>query len=134
MLGGRQLVMSPGADLFWTDHWEDEMPTFITYASYSGAGVKGMVSEPTDRTAAIKGLIEKSGGKLIAAYMTTGANDIVIIAEFADGSDAVAGGMAAAASGALAKVETVRAWTLPEFKSIAEKAGRTGAGFKPPGM
>ena len=110
------------------------MPTFITYASYSGAGVKGMVSEPTDRTAAIKGLIEKSGGKLIAAYMTTGANDIVIIAEFADGSDAVAGGMAAAASGALAKVETVRAWTLPEFKSIAEKAGRTGAGFKPPGM
>ena len=97
------------------------MPTFITYASYSGAGVKGMVSEPTDRTAAIKGLIEKSGGKLISAYMTTGANDIVIIAEFADGSDAVAGGMAAAASGALAKVETVRAWTLPEFKSIAER-------------
>lgn len=55
------------------------MPTFITYASYSNAGVKGMVSEPTDRTAAIKGLIEKSGGKLIAAYMTTGTNDIVII-------------------------------------------------------
>ena len=109
------------------------MPTFITYASYSHAGVKGMVSEPTDRTAAIKGLIEKSGGKLIAAYMTTGTNDIVIIAEFADGSDAVAGGMAAAASGALAKVETVRAWTLPEFKVSRKKAGHIGAGFKPPG-
>jgi uncharacterized protein with GYD domain len=109
------------------------MPTFITYASYTNAGVKGMVNEPTDRTAAIKGLIEKAGGKLVVAYMTTGTNDIVIIAEFADGSDVVAGGMAAAASGALAKVETVRAWTLPEFKSIAEKAGRIGAGFKPPG-
>ena len=44
------------------------MPTFITYASYSHAGIKGLVSEPSDRTAAIKGLIEKAGGKLIAAH------------------------------------------------------------------
>ena len=109
------------------------MPTFITYASYSHTAIKGMVSEPTDRTAAIKGLIEKAVGKLIAAYMTTGTNDIVVIAEVADGSDAVAAGMAAAASGAFSKLETVRAWTLPEFKGIAEKAAHIGAGFKPPG-
>ena len=109
------------------------MPTFITYASYSHAGVKGIVSEPTDRTAAIKGLIEKAGGKLIAAYMTTGTNDLVIISEAPDGSDVIAGGMAAAANGQLAKVETVRAWTLPEFKAIAEKASRVAEGFKPPG-
>jgi uncharacterized protein with GYD domain len=109
------------------------MPTFITYASYSHTAIKGMVNEPADRTAAIKGLIEKAGAKLIAAYMTTSTNDIVIITEAADGSDAVAAGMAAAASGALSKVETVRAWTLPEFKGIQEKASRIGAGFKPPG-
>ena len=64
------------------------MPTFITYASYSHAGIKGLVSEPADRTAAIKGLIEKAGGKLIAAYMTTGSHDIVIIAEAPEGADA----------------------------------------------
>jgi uncharacterized protein with GYD domain len=109
------------------------MPTFITYASYSHAAIKGMVTEPSDRTAAIKGLVDKAGGKLIAAYMTTGTNDVVIITEVADGSDAVAAGMAAAASGALSKVETVRAWTLTEFKGIQEKASRIGAGFKPPG-
>lgn len=109
------------------------MPTFITYASYSQTAIKGMVSEPTDRTAAIKGLVEKAGAKLIAAYMTTGSNDIVVIADAPDGSDAVAAGMAAAASGAFSKLETVRAWTLPEFKAIQEKASRIGAGFKPPG-
>ena len=98
------------------------MPTFITYASYSHAGIKGLVSEPTDRTAAIKALIEKAGGKLIAAYMTTGSHDIMIIAEAPEGSDAVAASMAASASGHLANVETVRAWSLPEFKAIAEKA------------
>jgi uncharacterized protein with GYD domain len=109
------------------------MPMFITYASYSQTAVKGMISQPGDRTAAIKGLIEKAGGKLIAAYMTTGTNDIVIISEAPDGADVVAGGMAAAASGTLAKVETVRAWSLPEFTKIMEKAGRVAEGFKPPG-
>lgn len=109
------------------------MPTFITYASYSQTAIKGMVSEPSDRTAAIKGLVEKAGGKLIAVYMTTGANDVVVIADAPDGSDAVAAGMAAAASGAFTKLETVRAWTPAEFKAIQEKAGRVGAGFKPPG-
>jgi uncharacterized protein with GYD domain len=109
------------------------MPTFITYASYSQAGIKGLVSEPSDRTAAVKGLVEKAGGKLIAAYMTTGSNDIVLITEVPDGTDAIAAGMAAAASGALAKVETVRAFTLAEFKTIAEKANRVAGAYKPPG-
>ena len=109
------------------------MPTFISYCSYSQAGVKGLVSEPADRTGAIKSLIEAAGGKLIAAYMTTGANDVVIIAEAPDGSDAIAAGMAAAASGSLAKVETVRAWTPAEFKAIAQKAGRLAGAYKPPG-
>ena len=110
------------------------MPTFITYASYSKTAVKGMVSQPSDRTAGISRLVEATGGKLIAAYMTTGTNDLVIITEAPDGSDAVAAGMAAASSGALAKVETVRAWTLPEFKEVMEKASRVAAvGFKPPG-
>ena len=35
------------------------MPTFITYASYSQAGIKGMVDKPTDRTEAIKTLVER---------------------------------------------------------------------------
>src|SRR6476646_10025888 len=73
------------------------MPTFITYASYSQAGIKGIVDKPTDRTEAIKTLVEKAGGKLVTAYMTTGTNDVVLVTELPDGSDAVAVGMAAAA-------------------------------------
>jgi uncharacterized protein with GYD domain len=109
------------------------MPTFITYASYSQAGIKGIVDKPTDRTEAIKTLVEKAGGKLVTAYMTTGTNDVVLITELPDGSDAVAVGMAAAASGAVSKIETVRAWTLGEFKGIAEKAARAATSYVPPG-
>jgi uncharacterized protein with GYD domain len=86
-----------------------------------------------DRTEAIKAVVEKAGGKLVAAYMTTGPHDVVLVTEQADGSDAVAVGMAAAASGAVSEVETVRAWTLGEFKGIAEKASRCAGAYVPPG-
>ena len=112
---------------------ETEMPMFITYASYSHSGAKGLIEKPEDRSGAVKTLIEKAGGKLIALYFTTGSNDVVLVSEIADGSDAVAVGMAVAASGALSKVETVRAWTSSEFKGIAEKAAKVAAGYTPPG-
>ena len=56
-----------------------------------------------------------------------------MISEVADGSDAVAVGMAVAASGSLSKIETVRAWTPSEFKGIAEKAAKVVGAYTPPG-
>jgi len=109
------------------------MPLFITYASYSASGAKGLVDKPSDRTGVIKALVEKAGGKFIAMYFTTGSNDVVLITEAADGSDAVATGMAVAASGSLSKIETVRAWTPSEFKGIAEKAAKVAGTYTPPG-
>jgi uncharacterized protein with GYD domain len=112
---------------------EEKMPLFITYASYSHSGVKGLVNKPEDRSGAVKAVIEKAGGKIVALYNTTGSNDVVLVSEFADGSDAVAMGMAVAASGALSKIETVRAWTPGEFKGIADKAARVAVAYNPPG-
>jgi uncharacterized protein with GYD domain len=109
------------------------MPLFITYASYSQSGAKGLIDKPADRSGVIKALIEKAGGKLVALYFTTGSNDVVLISELADGSDAVAVGMAVAASGALSKIETVRAWTSSEFKGIAQKAAKFAGAYTPPG-
>ena len=109
------------------------MPLFITYASYSHSGVNGMVDKPSDRSSVIKALVEKAGGKFIAMYFTTGSNDVVLITEVADGSDAVATGMAVAATGSISKLETVRAWTPSEFKGIAEKAAKVAGAYTPPG-
>jgi uncharacterized protein with GYD domain len=109
------------------------MPLFITYASYSHSGVKGIVDKPSDRSSVIKALVEKAGGKFIAMYFTTGSNDVVLITEVADGSDAVATGMAVAATGSISKLETVRAWTPSEFKGIAEKAAKMAGAYTPPG-
>jgi uncharacterized protein with GYD domain len=109
------------------------MPTFITYASYSQSGAKGLVDKPSDRTGVIKGLIEKAGGKFVAMYFTTGSNDVVLVTDVPDGTDAVALGMAVAASGSLSRIETVRAFTPSEFKAIAEKAAKVTGAYTPPG-
>lgn len=109
------------------------MPVFITFASYSQSGVQGMLQKPANRTGPVKALLEKVGGKLLAFYMTTGSNDVVVISEAPDGTDAVAVGMAVAASGAVEKIETVRAWTADDFVAIAEKAASLTGAYTPPG-
>ncbi len=109
------------------------MPLFITYASYSQSGIKGLVEKPADRAAVIGQMLEKAGGKLVALYMTTGSNDVVLVSELPDGEDAVALGMAVAATGSLSKHETVRAWTSADFKAVAEKAAGVGRSYTPPG-
>lgn len=109
------------------------MPLFITYASYSQQGIKGMLENPQDRSEAVKKLVAALGGTFVAAYMTTGEHDAVIISETNDGADAVAAGMAAAATGAFTKVTTVRAWTTAEFVDVAKKAGQLIGVYSPPG-
>ena len=109
------------------------MPLFISYVSYSQTGIKGMVDKPTDRTSVVNVMVEKAGGKLHGAYMTTGQHDAVLVMELPDGADAVAIGMAAAASGAIGNIETVRAWKMSDFKAIAEKAASFSSVYVPPG-
>jgi hypothetical protein len=48
------------------------MPLFITYASYSHSGVKGLVNKPEDRSGAVKALIEKRAARLWPYIIQTG--------------------------------------------------------------
>lgn len=109
------------------------MPLFITYASYSKSGIRGMIEKPEDRAGAMKKMVEKAGGKVIALYMTTGEHDVVLVTEANDGEDAVAMGMTAAASGAVSDLTTVRAWTSADFKKVAKKAASFAEAYTPPG-
>lgn len=109
------------------------MPLFITYASYSQSGIKGLLDKPSDRAKVIEGLLAKADAKLVALYMTTGSHDVVLISDAPDGSDTVALGMAVSASGSLSNIETVRAWTSAEFSDIAKKAAGLTGSYTPPG-
>ena len=109
------------------------MALFITYASYSEAGVKGLLATPQDRTAAIQSMLDQIGGKIVALYMTTGQHDIVVVYEAPDRADTVAMAMATRAAGAVSKIETVQAWTGADFTAVAEKGATLQNAYTPPG-
>lgn len=109
------------------------MPLFMTHASYSAAGAKGLIARPQDRAEAIEEIARAAGGRVVALYMTTGEHDVVLVCEFADPEMAVAMSMAIAASGAVSRQTTVSAWTSADFVRVAEKAAALTDAYSPPG-
>jgi len=109
------------------------MATFIVQGRFSTEAIKGLVAKPEDRRAAIEKLISTCGGTLKDYYLTTGANDFLVIVEADDGEAAVVAGMVVAASGAVSNITTTRAWTTGEFKQMAERASKVIGAYKAPG-
>jgi uncharacterized protein with GYD domain len=109
------------------------MIRLITRGRFTASGVSGLVSKPEDREPVIRKLVEASGAKLLNLYFTTGDSDFLIIAEGPDAESIMAGTMAAAASGAITDTTTTRAWTGPEFKTVAEKAHKIVGAYRAPG-
>jgi len=109
------------------------MATFIITGNYTGQAVQGMMANPSDRAAAVKPLVEASGGKMVSYYATTGETDFLMICEAADGADIIPALMVAGASGTVANLKTVRAYTSAEFMDAQKKAGAMAAKFKPAG-
>lgn len=109
------------------------MPTFIVTGNYTTSAIKGMLEHPSDREAAAKAIVEAAGGKLESFYLTTGDNDFSIKVTIDDAKDLMAGLMAAAASGAISNMKTIRAFTASEFTAIQKKAGELAGAYKVPG-
>ena len=109
------------------------MAIFITQARLSQEAVKNIVARPEDRFAAVEKLVAAAGGKLLHYYATTGEYDVLLISEAPDGADAVIAGMAAAATGTVSHIVTVRAWNSSEFKTMAERAQKVLASYRAPG-
>ncbi len=62
------------------------MAIFITQGNYSESAIKGMVDNPEDRKAAVAGLMESVGAKLVDYYVTTGNYDFLVISGAVDPS------------------------------------------------
>ncbi len=106
------------------------MPTFIITGNYTAEGLRGMMANPSDRGAAVRGLIEASGGRMISYYATTGAFDFHIVAEGRDAASTLAAVMAAGASGGAANLQTSLAFSSDEFTSLQAAAGKVASAYK----
>jgi uncharacterized protein with GYD domain len=105
------------------------MPKYLFEVSYSQAGLKGLLKEGgSSRVAAIKRLAEGRGGKVDAFYFAFGEDDVYLIADLPNHTEASAISLAVGASGA-ARVKTVVLLTPEEI----DAATKIDVGYRPPG-
>jgi uncharacterized protein with GYD domain len=90
--------------------------------SYKPEIVGKLIKNPEDRSVAVKNLIEKAGGKMLAFYYCYGDYDGIIIADMPDSSSGLATTMAAFAAGGTAKLKTTVLISVEEAMEAMKKA------------
>ena len=90
--------------------------------AYKSEMVGNLVKNPEDRSIAVKSLVEKLGGKLLAFYYTYGDYDGFLIADMPDNVSSLATVMAAFSAGGTAKLKTTVIITVEEAMEAMKKA------------
>ena len=105
------------------------MPKYLTVASYTAEGAKGLLKEGgTARRAVAEKMIKGLGGKLESFYFAFGDNDAYVISEGPDNVTAAAMSLAISASGAI-RTKTVVLLTPEEMDQASKKSVK----YRPPG-
>ncbi len=105
------------------------MPFYLHQVSYTTEALARLIANPQDRFEAIRGPIEKLGGKVKDSYFSFGQHDAVLITEMPDNVSAAAIALAFAAGGALRSCQTTALMTNAEALDAMRKAG--ACGYKP---
>lgn len=90
--------------------------------SYTPEVVGKLIKNPEDRSLAVKALLEKMGGKMLAFYYSYGEYDGVIIAEMPDHISGLAATMAAFSQSSLTNLQTTVLITVDEAMQAMKKA------------
>ena len=109
------------------------MSVYISQGEYTQKAMKGLLANPEDRHKEVKGLIERSGGKLICYYVTMGEYDWITIFENPDPIAALSGLAIAGASGGLTEMKTTLAFSAADAKEAFVMANKSAEKFRAPG-
>src|ERR1700680_3612084 len=105
------------------------MSFYLHQVSYTPEALAKLIGNPQDRFEAVRGPIEKLGGKIKDSYFAFGPYDAVLITEMPDNVAAAAIALAFSAGGALAKCPKAPVMTNTEALDAMRKAGTCG--YKP---
>lgn len=97
------------------------MPTYVLLTNFTPRGIENVHDSP-DRTEKAKALVESMGGTWQAFFYTLGRYDGLVIADFPNDDTAVQTVLTLASSGNVT-TETLRAFTLDEFRDIIDAMG-----------
>ena len=96
----------------------NEISTYVLLTKFTQPGIENDHESP-ERTEEAKARIESMGGTWQAFFVTMGRYDGLVIAEFPDDATAAEAILTLASSGNVT-TETLRAFTLDEFREIVE--------------
>jgi uncharacterized protein with GYD domain len=102
------------------------MPHYLSQVSYTPEAWARLVAHPQDRIEAVRGPIEKLGGRIHNAFFAFGEYDVVVITEMPDNVSAAAIAIAFAAGGSIKSEKTTPLMTSAEALEAIKKAGSTG--------
>ena len=102
------------------------MPNYLLQASYTPEAWARLVANPQDRTEAVRGPIEKLGGRILNMFFAFGESDVVSVLEMPNNVNAAAIAIAFAAGGAVKNVKTTPLMTAAEALEAVKKAGTSG--------
>ena len=107
------------------------MPTYMIQAAYANEAWSKLVQRPENRAEALKVVIERLGGKMLAWYYAFGDYDVVVLVELPTDIAASAASMAIAAGKAVKAIKTTQLLSPEEGFDALVLA--QGAGYQPPG-
>jgi uncharacterized protein with GYD domain len=105
------------------------MTHFLLQISYTPEAWAAMVKKPQDRAEAVRGAIEKLGGKEKGFWFSFGEYDIIGVIEMPNSVSAAAFSVAVGAGGACKAVKTTPLLTVEEGVEAMKKAATCG--YKP---
>jgi uncharacterized protein with GYD domain len=105
------------------------MPRFLHQVSYTPEAMSRLIANPHDRFEAVRGPIEKLGGKIEHGYFAFGEHDAILITDMPDSISAAAIALAFAAGGSLRNCTTTSLLTTAEALDAMRKAATCG--YKP---
>jgi uncharacterized protein with GYD domain len=105
------------------------MPFFLHQVSYTTDAMARLIANPQDRTEAVRGPIEKLGGKIKDLYFAFGDHDVMLITEMPDSVSAAAIAIAFAGGGAVRSCQTTALMSTAEALDAMRKAATCG--YKP---
>jgi uncharacterized protein with GYD domain len=105
---------------------EETMPHYLSQVSYTPEAWARLVANPQDRIEAVRGPIEKLGGRIHNAFFAFGEYDVVVITEMPDNISAAAIAIAFAAGGSVKSEKTTPLMTTAEALEAIKKAGTSG--------
>ena len=99
------------------------MGHYLITASYTSEAWASQIENPKNRMEVVKPLFDAVGGRIESAYLSFGANDLILICEFPDNVSAASVAIKAASGGGLSNFQTTPLISIEDGIEALKKAG-----------